>query len=82
MNRRDIFKSFIGLSVAGCAGNEIFRLEDKPKMDYKPKDITDAFRITDKDSVTVTEKDWVPYNTDDRYYDEWLDAYSKDDMHL
>ena len=65
MNRRDIFKSLLGLSVAGCAGNEIFRLEDKPKIKYK-RDLS-ITRYTD---------------TDDRYYDEWLDAYSKDDMHL
>ncbi|MHA2429342.1 MAG: hypothetical protein ACXADB_15085 [Candidatus Hermodarchaeia archaeon] len=62
MNRRDIFKSFLGLSVAGCAGNEIFRLEDKPKMDYKRPDVV--------------------VDTDDRYYDEWLDEYGKDEMHL
>lgn len=75
MNRRDIFKSLLALPVVGCVASQDTIAPDTITTDTDIKELMRRI-IAEKDM------DRAPIDTDDRYFDNWLDNHNKDEMHL
>ena len=70
MNRRDLLKYTLAIPVVGCVQqSDVYKLERDGVM-LNPI----------KHPANTDER--APYDTDSPYYDEWLDDYGKDEMHL
>ena len=67
MNRRDIFKSLLGVGAVAL----VAKPEKKPKFPFYR-----TYWKRDGDKYTYV------VDTDDRYFDNWLDNHNKDEMHL
>lgn len=74
MNRRNLFKSLLALPLISCVGQ-------KPVYKHPDDYVLDG--LFDFSGIDGPAKDGgllAPRDTDDVYYDQWLDG--KDEMHL
>ena len=72
MNRRDIFKGLLAVPVVVY---DVSRGTAKTKWEHKElvgPEVVMGDNVFDPDAYAQLQ-DKAPYDTDDQYYDEWLD---------